>query len=96
MFGPFLGSGKASGGRHRPSKWPKMAKNNQKDLLETKVTLEAPNWLIKNDQGLIWPGHIWGNVFGPFPGSRKAPGGAIGRQCGRKLPKMAKNDLLEP
>ena len=95
-MGLFLGPGRPLGGaigRQSGQKWPKMAKNNQKDLLETKVTLEAPNWLIKNDQGLIWPGHIWGNVFGPFPGSRKASGG-----CHRPpmWPKIAKNDLLEP
>ena len=96
MFGPFLGSGKAYGGRHRPSKWPKMAKNNQKDLLETKVTLEAPNWLIKNYQGLIWPGHIWGNVFGPFPGSRKASGGCHRPPMWPKIAKNGQNDLFEP
>ena len=34
VFGRFPGSGKASGGRHRPPKWPKIAKNGQSDLFE--------------------------------------------------------------
>ena len=85
VFGPFPGSGKVSGGRHRPPKRPKKAKN---DLLERQVTLEAPNWLIKLDQGLIWPGHICSNVFGPFPGSGKA---FVGRHRPPQWPKMARN-----
>ena len=68
VFGPFPGSGKVSGGRHRPPKRPKKAKN---DLLEPKVTREAPNWLIKLDQGLIWTGLI-GQYVWDFHGHEKA------------------------
>ena len=44
--------------------------------------------MIKLDQGLIWPGHICSNVFGPFPGSGKA---FVGRHMPSQWPKMARN-----